>query len=351
MKKILLSFMLLFAATAMSAQTTIVKGDMTGEGDLTVADVTLLVDAIVTNAPKQTISVGGDPYAVDNTLVLGTWYAPDGTTSFTLNENGTTDYTGASTYKFRPYQGTLTLYDASVVPFKAVTINEVAADYLYIVENGVFTKHTRKQFSEHDYVDLGLPSGTLWATCNVGASTPYDYGNYFAWGETSTKDTYSWSTYTWCEGSVKTLTKYCTDSSFGYNGFKDNKKELDLADDAAYMNWGPGWRMPTKAQMEELYSECTRTWTSLNGVNGYVVKGPNNNTIFLPAAGHRSNNSLNNEGLDGYYWSRTLNDISPNYAWTLHFFSSVIDMRDYGRYFGQSVRPVRVQQQPPTPSN
>ena len=340
MKKIFLSFMLLFAATAMSAQTTIVKGDMTGEGDLTVADVTLLVDAIVTNAPKQIISVGGgDAYAVDNSLVVGKWW--DGSTTFNLNADGTTNYTGASTYKFRPYQGTLTLYDASDVPFKAVTINEVAADYLYIVENGVFTKYTKLQFSEHDYVDLGLTSGTLWATCNIGASSPEEYGDYFAWGETEAKSTYNWSTYKLCNGSKYTLTKYCNNSSYGYNEFTDGKTDLDLEDDAAYVNWGSGWRMPTKAQMEELCDECTWNWTEMNGVYGYEVTG-NGNSIFLPAAGYRSNSSLNGAGSYGYYWSRSLGGSNPDNAWYLYFNSSSISTYDSYRYYGQGVRPVRV---------
>ncbi len=343
MKKIFLSFMLLFAATAMSAQTTIVKGDMTGEGDLTVADVTLLVDAIVTDAPKQTISVGGDPYAVDNTLVVGTWNVPSGTWFF-LNADGTTNYSGAATYKFRPYQGTLTLYDASDVPFKAVTINEVAADYLYVVENGVFTKHTRQQFSEHDYVDLGLPSRTLWATCNIGANSPEDYGDYFAWGETEAKSTYDWSTYKWCKGSYTTMTKYCTNSDYGYNGFKDDKAELDLEDDAAYVNWGPEWRMPSKAQFDELINSnyTTTTWTTQNGVYGRLITSKSNgNSIFLPAAGYRYNDYFNDAGSSGGYWSRTLYENGPDYEWRLYFGSYSITTGYYGRYRGLSVRPVR----------
>ena len=91
----------------------------------------------------------------------------------------------------------------------------------------------------HEFVDLGLPSGTLWATCNVGANAPEEYGDYFAWGETAPKETHSWNTYKWCNGSSTTMTKYCTNSSFGYNGFVDNKRVLDPEDDAAYVNWGP----------------------------------------------------------------------------------------------------------------
>ena len=109
----------------------------------------------------------------------------------------------------------------------------------------------------HEWVDLGLPSGTLWATCNVGANTPEEYGDYFAWGETEPKDYYGWNTYKWCNGSRYTLTKYCTDSSYGYNGFVDNKAELDPEDDAAYVNWGSSWRIPTTEQQCELYENCS----------------------------------------------------------------------------------------------
>ena len=109
---------------------------------------------------------------------------------------------------------------------------------------------------EHEWVDLGLPSGTLWATCNVGADNPEDYGDYFAWGETEPKVIYNWSTYKWCNGSVNTMTKYCTDSGYGT---VDNKTELDPADDAATVNWGTSWRMPTLEQLDELLTKCT--WT------------------------------------------------------------------------------------------
>ena len=103
------------------------------------------------------------------------------------------------------------------------------------------------------YVDLGLPSGTLWATCNVGAYTPEGRGEYFAWGETETKDSYSWSNYKWCYGTYDSMNKYF--SNYGY-ATVDNKETLDLEDDAAYVNWGEDWRMPTSEEMEELYSNC-----------------------------------------------------------------------------------------------
>ena len=134
----------------------------------------------------------------------------------------------------------------------------------------------------HEYVDLGLPSGTLWATCNVGADTPEGYGDYFAWGETAPKESYTWQTYRWCNGYFNTMTKYCTSSDYGSI---DDKTELDPEDDAAYVNWGSSWRIPTTEQQQELRNECTWTWTERNGVSGKLVTGPNGNTIFLPAAG------------------------------------------------------------------
>ena len=106
----------------------------------------------------------------------------------------------------------------------------------------------------HDWVDLGLPSGLKWAVCNVGADSPEGYGFYFAWGETETKSRYSWNTYKWCNGSYYTQTKYCTNSSYGT---VDNKTTLDLSDDAARANWGGSWRMPTKAEQDELRNNCT----------------------------------------------------------------------------------------------
>ena len=189
------------------------------------------------------------------------------------------------------------------------------------------------------YVDLGL--SVKWATCNVGANNPEDYGDYFAWGETtSTKNTYDWSTYKYCNGSSSTLTKYNTSSSFGT---VDNKTQLELSDDAARVNWGGSWRMPTDAEWIELMNNCTDTWTTQNGVNGYrVTSKTNGNSIFLPAAGFRFDSSRNDAGGYGYYWSSSLYTDDPRQAWDVHFdFDSGVVSRDYfNRYYGRSVRPV-----------
>ena len=195
---------------------------------------------------------------------------------------------------------------------------------------------------EHEYVDLGLPSGTLWATCNVGANVPEEYGYYLAWGETEPKEEYDWTTYKWCNGSKSTLTKYCSYSDFGYNGYTDDKTELDPEDDAAYVHWGSSWRMPTYSQLIELYDNCTKTWTTMNGVNGSLLTGPNGNTIFLPAAGTRHDGILGGEGLAADYWSRTHGNGAG--AYLMCIFSDDVSWFNYERYYGFTVRPVRVSQ-------
>ena len=196
-----------------------------------------------------------------------------------------------------------------------------------------------------EYVDLGLPSGTLWATCNVGASSPEEYGDYFAWGETEPKDGYSWETYKWCNGPNHSITKYCQDSDNGYNGFTDTLTELLPEDDAATANWGSGWQMPSLAQMEELTnsSYTTTEWTTRNGVNGRLVTSKSNsNSIFLPAAGYRYGTSLGSAGSFGDYFSRSLGGDESYSAYHLAFYSSDISCHYGSRRSGFSVRPVRV---------
>ena len=192
-------------------------------------------------------------------------------------------------------------------------------------------------------IDLGLPSGTLWASCNVGATKPEEYGNYFAWGETQPKENYSWSTYKWCKGSSSTMTKYCNKSSYGNNGFTDNKTELDFEDDAAYVNWGSNWRMPSTEQIQELIDNCNWEWTTLNGVYGRkATSKKNGKSIFLPAAGYRDVTSLYGAGSWGYYWSRTLYTGSAYSACRLYFYSGNVYWSSDYRYCGQSVRPVQM---------
>ena len=193
---------------------------------------------------------------------------------------------------------------------------------------------TTSSENSHEYVDLGL--SVKWATMNVGANSPEDYGDYFAWGETSTKSTYEWSTYKYCNGSYNTLTKYNTSSDYGT---VDNKTTLELSDDAAQANWGGAWRMPTDAEMTELLEQCTWTWTTQNGVNGYKVTSKSNgNSIFLPAAGYCLGSSLGSAGSNGSsYWSSSLHTY-PNLAWGVGFLN--VCRSGNLRFSGRPVRPV-----------
>ena len=202
-------------------------------------------------------------------------------------------------------------------------------------------KNEPKEANNHDTkndtkeaVDLGV--SVKWATCNLGATKPEDYGDYYAWGETTTKSDYSWSTYKYGY-DYNALTKYCTDSDYGT---VDNKTILEAADDAATQNWGGNWRMPTIDEWQELRKNCIWTWTTKNSVNGYEVKATNGNSIFLPAAGYRNYGELGYAGSGGGYWSSSLDTNDPYNAQYVSFDSDYHDA-DYGdRGYGLSVRPV-----------
>ena len=192
------------------------------------------------------------------------------------------------------------------------------------------------------WVDLGLPSGLLWADRNVGAASPEDYGNYYAWGETKLKKVYDWSTYAY--GNANALTKYCNNPDQGLNGFTDNLTTLEASDDAATVNVGGKARTPTKDEWQELMDNTTSTWITRNGVNGRLLTAPNGKSIFLPAAGFRDGSSLIATGEDGFYWSSTLHADNPSYAWTFLFYSGYQGMDGYTRGGGVSVRAVRASQ-------
>ena len=207
---------------------------------------------------------------------------------------------------------------------------------------------------EVEAVDLALPSGTLWANMNVGATTPEDYGDYFAWGETdgykSGKSNFTSYTYKWCYGDFKVLTKYCGESEHGYNGFTDNKSELELLDDAAYVNMGKKWRMPSYNQFKELINNTytTRELISQNGVPGLkITSKTNGNSIFLPSAAFYDEYGFNDHLGTDYYWTRTLASFHSSYASTFSFegrypYKNLIgDMSMFrSRYEGLPVRAV-----------
>ena len=577
MKKFLSSLLLMIVALTVNAQT-ILMGDTNGDNQLSIADITSTVNMVLGKSPALTYDLAGMAYRVDNQSVVGRWKAPDNST-LRFNADGTTDYPGGATYKFRPFQGTLTIYDALSNAVRTLVLIEVESDHLLVVDyatqthtlytndsrvTGIVLNHSSLNLNSgataqltatitpsdalnpnlqwsssdesvatvsqvgfvtavaggsctitcaaidgsgvtatcevtvtqlvtsitlshstltlpvdgfqrltatvlpenavnktvtwsssdedvaevtrtggvsavspgtctitcaatdgsgvtatcsvivanlvtdititpnelsldvgetstltttilptnatitavtwsssnesvatvdanglvtaiavgtstitcaatdgsgvvatcavtvrldnsgsidgHDYIDLGLPSGTLWATTNVGASSPEDYGDYVSWGETrghkSGKTMWSWGGYRYCyNASSKKLTKYCTDYHYGYNGFTDNKTELDPSDDAAYVNWGAAWRTPSIEQLDELVnsSYTTVAWTTQNNVQGLTItSNSNGNSIFLPAAGYKSPVASTVSGC--LYWSRTLGSGHPDRA-------------------------------------
>ena len=211
-------------------------------------------------------------------------------------------------------------------------------------------------YNGHEYVDLGLPSGTLWATCNVGANIPEKFGGYFAWGETMPKTYYDLSKYKYYNNNNETLTKYCNEGSYS-----DNLTTLRPTDDAATANWGNGWCMPIADQWRELLQNTEQHWTTQNGVNGLHFIANNGNSLFLPAAGYRHGLELSWVGSDVAYWSSSLSTDNQDYAWsnsgTYDFSSFGTESLDYAwdfglgsvgeclnpnpRWVGFSVRPVR----------
>ena len=203
----------------------------------------------------------------------------------------------------------------------------------------------------HEYVDLGL--SVKWATYNVGATTPEGYGDYFAWGEVEPKDIYSPKTYKYCEGTENSLTKYCLDKDYGLNGFVDNKFELDSEDDAAVVNWGGEWRMPTTDEFDNLRYSCTWEFVTQNGVEGFLgtsrIEGYTDRTIFFPAAGFilEDTNSAD-MGLDflqgcGYYLSKSQMKSKEHlpYISALYFVKEKLEPNFiFPRYAGATVRAV-----------
>ena len=226
-----------------------------------------------------------------------------------------------------------------------------------IINRSKLLKMPEVTFATTDAVDLGLTSGILWATCNLSeygfVDAPEEYGDYYAWGENGVyyqragshitwragAAGYAWSTYRWSGNAVNTLTKYNTNTAYGT--VVDNLTTLEAKDDIAHIILGGSWRMPTNTEVEELRTKCTWTWKTQNGVNGYLVEGPNGNSIFLPAAGMIYGTELGGTGTHGVYWSSSLSTYEPIAAWDLYFTSEGVSNGDYrARYCGYSIRPV-----------
>ncbi len=222
----------------------------------------------------------------------------------------------------------------------------------------IFQSGKTNEYNGYEYVDLGLPSGTLWASCNIGANKPFEYGKFFAWGETQTKNTFEANNYKYFNprnnGWSNRITKYCNEYEYGYNGYTDKLIVLESTDDVAALSWGGNWKMPDKMDFEELVKFCTSYHIKYNGINGICFTGPSGNSIFLPFGGQRYNFETN---IDGAYWSSSLclgNDYYPLYreigwtwncqnAWSLeldYYDASLPNITGRNREDGKNIRPV-----------
>jgi len=258
-----------------------------------------------------------------------------GSIILTVNSNGYTDY-------FVVYRNNelsnfflqnLTTGDGFTRYFDSNTLKEGESGYFTIPTTSNLRGWTRTivptgSSNGHDYVDLGLPSGRVWATCNVGASKPEEFGGYYAWGETEEKSSYDWSNYAYCSGSKETCYSIGNDIA-GYSQY-----------DVARAKWGGNsWRMPNESQVQELIDNCTMSWILFNGKNGILVKGPNGNSIFLPAAGYKSGTNYD-EGSFGAYWASTPSSSSISGARYLLFAKDNWWITTEDRCLGFTVRPV-----------
>ena len=211
------------------------------------------------------------------------------------------------------------------------------------------------KIDEHEYVDLGLPSGLKWATCNIGATSPEEYGNYYAWGETAPKEEYSCSNYELAhveywdgeeeeENEFYVMDKYSGEDQYNEYTMIRKLMELEPMDDAATVNWKGSWRMPSEEDFKELIDKCEWTWGSFNGVKGVKIKGPNGSCIFLPNAGSKEGTNTYED--DGGYWSSSLYDDTfdyndwNDYSSAIKLYLEEEDTHSYGRDVGLPVRPV-----------
>ena len=307
----------------------------TGYGDekifVTLGDEPEEVAPTVTTAEVTNITVNsalcGGEVTFDGNLATTRGVCWSTSQNPTIEDNKTTNGSGLGSFT----SNLSNLASQTTYYVRAYATNEVGTSYGEEVSFTTLAAYSPATGSSngYGYVDLGL--SVKWATCNVGATTPEEYGDYFAWGETSTKAEYN---------SDNSPTYGLSISELQSQGYIDGEGNLTSQYDAAQANWGGSWRMPTYAELSELNTQCTWEWINTNDFKGYKVTGPNGNSIFLPAAGRRNGSSLDFAGSYGYYWSSSPDDDYDYIAYSLNFSSCYLNVDGNGRYYAQSVRPV-----------
>ena len=274
------------------------------------------------NVTELSVTLSGNVTLIDSeNITCGVIYGTSSNLSSSNGAKALTNANGEFEVKISGLKANTTYY------YRAYAVD--AGRYKY---GDIRSFRTKKTEAIAVDVDLGL--SVKWASCNVGADAPEDYGGYYAWGETEEKSNYSWDTYKYW--SDRDGNGWCSEDEFQNIGSNISGTSYDVA----HVKWGGGWRMPTLDEIKELCEKCSWEWTSVNGVWGQKVTGPNGNSIFLPAAGYRHGTEVYDRGSDGYYWSGTPLEDNSNFACCLYFGSGngYWDFDD--RYNGRTVRPV-----------
>ncbi|MBR6938072.1 MAG: hypothetical protein IKH63_10965 [Prevotella sp.] len=317
----ILALMLLTSVTA-NAQNSLV-GDVNKDGTVNIADVTMVVD-IILNGQKE-LSLSASEISLDKGI-SATVVITYGSGSYTVSSADTNiadaSLSGSTVIITGKKGGTTVVKVIDTISGNMKDVSVTVNDYTPV---SYYSCPDRK----HPHlIDLGLPSGTKWACCNVDADNPEAYGGYYAWGETEEKEVYNWATYIHCDGSEGS----CHNIGIDISGTKY---------DVAHVKWGGKWCMPTLDDIEELIDNCTCEWTTINGVYGKMFSCKSHSgSIFLPAAGYYWNSGLNNAGTSGGYRSSTQ---APDYsdgAYYLYISGGSEFMDNFYRCIGRSVRPV-----------
>lgn len=328
------------------AQNTIVVGDMNNDGQISIHDITALTETAIGRRTIQRIKIADDNSSTESSgspSLIGTWISANKEVVF--SENGFTSWGNGYKYIYKPSLCLLLLLDESDNLVDFFNILNLTEDYLMMSSRDNTILYTFKNsrsiptIQDQEYVDLGLSSGTLWATCNIGASSPEESGYYFAWGEILPKDEFTKDNYYWYDkSSVGKYTKYVTNSQYGN---VDNITVLENEHDAAYKNLDTSWATPTKVQFDELVASCSIQYEDYNNVKCLKVTGPNQNYIYIPFAGEKYNSSGTYNSI--YLWSKNLKTTSEPYIlyfdMRIHEYFSVSSVY---RYNGLPIRPVFV---------